>query len=278
MFDFIGDVHGHSVKLKMLLTKLGYVVKNGVYEHPEKRIAFFLGDIIDSGPNVKETVDIVKGMVKAGSARMILGNHEFNMIAYFTKTKEDKSEYCRSHNENHNKQIEKSIDYFNSEEGQETINWFKTLPLFCEEENFRAVHACWDQKSINVLNNFLSGNIIDESFIQLARKGKDHQLYQAMENVLKGIEEPLPNGESFVDNYGKKRYRQRIEWWNSEFYSKEDKSVFFGHYWRKDINGAPFLTSSNAVCLDFSVAKGGLLCAYRFKHNERISSGNLIYV
>lgn len=31
------------------------------------------------------------------------------------------------------------------------LNWFKTLPLFYENEEFRAVHACWESKRIDFL-------------------------------------------------------------------------------------------------------------------------------
>lgn len=39
-FDFIGDIHGHSIDLKMLLEQLGYQNKDGFYQHPTRK-AFF---------------------------------------------------------------------------------------------------------------------------------------------------------------------------------------------------------------------------------------------
>lgn len=40
----------------------------------------------------------------------------------------------------------------------------------------------------------------------------------------------------------------------------DDKPIFFGHYWLKDEN--PTISNSNAICLDYSVAKNGHLVAY----------------
>lgn len=44
-----------------------------------------------------------------------------------------------------------------------------------------------------------------------------------------------------------------------------EKAVFFGHYW---LRGKPVLDGSQAVCLDYSVAKDGKLVAYRWDGAE----------
>jgi hypothetical protein len=46
-----------------------------------------------------------------------------------------------------------------------------------------------------------------------------------------------------------------------EIYQPNEKPVFFGHYW---LTGEPELQSSNALCLDYSVGKGGPLCSYLY--------------
>jgi hypothetical protein len=59
-----------------------------------------------------------------------------------------------------------------------------------------------------------------------------------------------------------------------EFYS-DDKPVFFGHYW---LQGVPKLQTDKVCCLDFSVAKGGVLAAYRYDGEESLSDDRLVYV
>lgn len=48
---------------------------------------------------------------------------------------------------------------------------------------------------------------------------------------------------------------------DNDFYNENEKPVFFGHYW---LNGNPSLYRGNICCLDYSVAKDGVLVAYSF--------------
>ena len=66
--DVIGDVHGQFDKLVALLTHLGYRDNGGTWRHPNRSV-IFVGDLIDRGPKQLATVDLVRGMVEAASAR-----------------------------------------------------------------------------------------------------------------------------------------------------------------------------------------------------------------
>ncbi|QDQ14204.1 polynucleotide kinase-phosphatase [Streptomyces spectabilis] len=71
-FDIVGDVHGCASELESLLAVLGYV--DGV--HPEGRTAVFVGDLVDRGPDTPGVLRRVMGMVAAGTALCVPGNHE----------------------------------------------------------------------------------------------------------------------------------------------------------------------------------------------------------
>lgn len=71
-FDIVGDIHGCASELESLLCELGYV--DGV--HPEGRTAVFVGDLVDRGPDTPGVLRRVMGMVKAGTALCVPGNHE----------------------------------------------------------------------------------------------------------------------------------------------------------------------------------------------------------
>ena len=75
-YDVIGDVHGCAAELTVLLDRLGYQVNpsSGAYEHPTRQ-AVFVGDLVDRGPAQLEVLRIVKGMVDAGSAQIVMVNH-----------------------------------------------------------------------------------------------------------------------------------------------------------------------------------------------------------
>lgn len=67
MIELIGDIHGHADKLEKLLLKLGYKKSKGAYVHPNKKV-LFVGDYIDRGPKIRESLEIVKAMVDSENA------------------------------------------------------------------------------------------------------------------------------------------------------------------------------------------------------------------
>jgi protein phosphatase len=77
-FDIIGDVHGCFDELLALLGELGYEVAPGGTgaHHPEGRRAFFVGDLVDRGPASPAVLRLAMGMVAAGDALCVPGNHE----------------------------------------------------------------------------------------------------------------------------------------------------------------------------------------------------------
>jgi protein phosphatase len=80
-FDIVGDVHGCSAELHELLSALGYAsLEDGVPRHPEGRVAVFLGDLVDRGPDTPGVLLTVMGMAAAGSAICVPGNHENKLV------------------------------------------------------------------------------------------------------------------------------------------------------------------------------------------------------
>ena len=59
-------------------------------------------------------------------------------------------------------------------------------------------------------------------------------------------------------------------------YPKEAPPVFFGHYWMED--SYPVIQSSNVVCLDYSIAKEGILVAYRWNGEALIENRHFMSV
>ncbi|MBF2066155.1 MAG: polynucleotide kinase-phosphatase [Calothrix sp. C42_A2020_038] len=85
-FDIIGDIHGCCDELELLLEKLGYQKslslkgEVGYHYHPEGRKAIFLGDLVDRGARILDTVNLARNMVKAGTALCVPGNHEHKLL------------------------------------------------------------------------------------------------------------------------------------------------------------------------------------------------------
>ena len=89
-FDIIGDVHGCCDELETLLAKLGYepvhreaddsIWGKKSYRHPEGRKIVFLGDLVDRGPRILDSLRLVRNMVADGSAYCVPGNHDMKFM------------------------------------------------------------------------------------------------------------------------------------------------------------------------------------------------------
>ena len=303
MRDLIGDIHGHADKLEELLRKLGYEKSNGTYSHPERKV-LFVGDYIDRGPKIRETLHIVRSMVESDNAIALMGNHEYNALCFHFHEKE--GGHLRKHLIKNIVQHYKTLEQFKNSQSEyeEYLEWFKTLPLYYETDTFKAVHACWDNSTIDYLKETLvNDRLTDDLIYQSVKKGSE--LYEAIEQTLKGKEMKIPAGFSFNDKDGINRTEIRIKWWEDpskmtyrsfsvepqeilpdqpvdladlkspDFYRDDDKQVFFGHYW---LRGEPSLYKDNICCLDYSIAKEGKLVAYRHNGESVLDKRNLVYV
>ncbi|MEG4015661.1 MULTISPECIES: polynucleotide kinase-phosphatase [unclassified Microcoleus] len=89
-FDIIGDIHGCCGELEQLLQQLGYQIvektsESGfwdfpTYAHPEGRKAVFLGDLVDRGPRILDTLKLARNMVAAETALCLPGNHDIKLL------------------------------------------------------------------------------------------------------------------------------------------------------------------------------------------------------
>ncbi len=298
-FDVIGDVHGESGKLTRLLTLLGYVDEGDGYRHPQRRRrAIFVGDLIDRGKGQRETVAIVRSMVGNGDARVVMGNHEYNAIAYAMGDPDAPGEYLRRHGTKNNGQHEEFIAAFGFGSGdhEDVIDWFRSMPLWLETDGLRVVHACWDQSAMDALD----GNPYVDDALMVSSSVQGSKVQQWVEHLCKGPEISLPDGITFVDHGHHVRDRARFRWWDptASTYAQacevpSDRRplldrplehppvlpydaripVVFGHYWRqwehRDV-------SEYTACVDHSAALGGPLTAYRWSGERTLTADRLI--
>ena len=207
-YDIIGDIHGYAGKLKALLNVLGYDERDGCYRHPERRV-IFLGDFIDRGPEIRETLRIARAMVERGYALAVMGNHEYNALCYAKP--DGKGGFFRPHTEGNVNQHAATLEAFEGrqDEWHGYLEWFAKLPLFLDMGGLRVVHACWDARAIEAIDP--EGRFSDE---MLHAYGTPHNPAQnAADIILKGPEVDLPKEFYYTGKDGKKRKEARIKWW-----------------------------------------------------------------
>jgi hypothetical protein len=304
MYDLIGDIHGHADELVELLKTLGYRTAHGAYKHPE-RTAIFLGDFIDRGPKIRQVLEIVRPMIEAGNALTVMGNHELNALAYHTEDPEAPGEYLRRRTPKNEKQHRKTLEQVATDELASYLEWFRTLPMWLDLDGLRVVHACWDPDAIAQITEAVDehGSVTDDLLVSACKRGNG--LFAPVEVALKGKEVPLPDGVSFIDPDGHPRAEIRARWYLSPRgqtyrtyalqnedvpcdveldesvaskaspYPTTAKPVFIGHYWLSAPR--PELLADNVACVDYSVAKGGFLCAYRWNGEQKLSSAKFVW-
>jgi hypothetical protein len=301
-YDIIGDIHGHADELVKLLTHLEYKDSSDGYAH-ESRKVIFLGDFIDRGEDLvqhKQVLKIVMDMVQHENALAVMGNHEFNALAYHT---EHDSRFLRPHTTKNMEQHQAFLNEFpdDSEEKSAVLDFFYRLPLWLEIDGLRIVHACWDHDHIQTMDSLCPSHCLDRSvLIEASTKGT--KAFDAIEVLLKGFECELPAENSFHDKDGNPRTAVRVQWWkqnasklaevvlpigldigdaaevliplNVPRYSTSEPPCFIGHYWLK---GEPAPLAPNVACLDYSVAKQGKLVAYRWDGEQVLDRSKFAY-
>ena len=215
-------------------------------------------------------------------------------------------EHLRPRTTKNQNQHRQTIEQLRPQDLQSYLEWFRTLPLWLELDGLRVVHACWDEQAMSRVSQGLSQHKgVTGEFLQSACRNVG-DLFAPVEIILKGKEAPLPEGVSFQDKDGHVRYDVRVRWYlppdgetygsyafqsddiscdlaldagvveAAQPYPATDKPVFIGHYSLSAQR--PELLADNVACLDYSVAKGGFLCAYRWQGEHRLSRENFVWI
>lgn len=299
-YAVIGDVHGNLERLIALLVLLGYRLEAGTYRHPEGRVALFVGDLIDRGPAQVEVLRTVRAMVDAGSARVVMGNHELNAIGFATKGPKG---YLRPHSDKNEAQHRAFLQQvgWDSDAHRELIRWFMTLPVALDLGGLRVCHAWWHDPHVSAVGaaSAASGRL-DEDFLRASfTKGSD--AFEVLEGLTKGLEVELPEGVSFRDHGGFERREVRVRWWDANAVSfreaaivPEDQRaavpdlplppgippgnpspvpVFVGHYW---FTGTPAPQNANTAVLDYGAGLDGPLVGYRWNTESELQADHFV--
>ena len=194
-YDVIGDVHGHADALTGLLRTMGYAERNGAWGHASRQ-AVFVGDIIDHGPQQLETIDIVRRMVDAGTAQVVLGNHEFNAVAFATS--DARGDHLRTRSKKNRKQHAAFLAAvgLDSPLHRELVDWFTTIPLWLELDGLRVIHACWSEPDLDHMRGRVSETNSLETDLVVDASTDGHRAFAAVETLLKGPEISFPMGSN----------------------------------------------------------------------------------
>lgn len=258
-WDIIGDVHGEWQALQALLGHLGYAADGS---HPEGRRLLFVGDLCDRGPDSPAVLAWFKQAYDAGRARMVLGNHELNLLVEDAK---DGSGWFFEQRAAKDGRLYAPWAHIGEADKSALLEWLADMPLVLRRDDLRVVHAAWLPEQIARLDEQAGGLV--------ARyRAWDDAVEHALENApwyadylreqrqyAREIENPdelpppmqataqfelarsrlhpiraLTSGvEQLVDQpffaAGRWRFTGRSRWWADY---KDSVPVVIGHYWR----------------------------------------------
>ena len=314
-YDVIGDIHGRFDKFCALMLALGYLDTGYTFIPPAGRRAVFVGDLIDRGPEQVQLLQYVRRMVDSGHAHVVLGNHEFNAIAYVTEApgaggeclRENKgsSDKCAQNRRQHAAFLAQVGE--GSDDHREWVKWFRTLPLHLDLGGIRVAHAWWDEKCAALLDapahRDADGRLTDKFLIESHREGSP--LKTARKTLTCGWEQDLPEGVYITDGEGNQHDNARLRVWKHEATSLREiaivpggdtsvlpdlrvedvlpgglqpvqgSPIFLGHYW---FSGQVRVESSKVAVLDWGAAHHGPLVAYRWDGEQHLSDDKFVVV
>jgi hypothetical protein len=303
LYDIIGDVHGCAALLKKLLKTMGYSKIDGTWVHPD-RTAIFIGDFINRGPQIRETIQIIRQMTEHGSALSILGNHEYSAILYHIK--DSKGMFLSRHIAGNRNVIQSTLTAFKGFEPElkSHLKWMRSLPFYLDLGEIRLVHAYWNDQDIRYLRAFIPEGTLKKSFLRTIHE-EEHPAAIIIYKILKGLEFHFPHDLILKCNKGMSRNIFRMNWWESpnnktfkqlsfgnkfilpeytvpsqiapsfEPYLPNRQPVFMGHY---SLNEGADIFQDNICCVDSNVTGTGQLSAYRWNGEKKLIPENIFAV
>lgn len=301
-YDIIGDVHGCHLELTRLLTAMGYRQREGVWRH-RSRLAVFVGDLVDRGPEIEDVLETVAAMVDAGAAECILGNHERDLIYWHTLNK--KGRPIREHDKGRAEQLKATHDQLGmkSRAIRKWVAWLRTRPILFERAGLRVVHGAWNENAAN----FWRGKTLADSALleQLADKHSKPSSYlgRLLFGPVIAFKGQDKEGKPKTHNIRARWYvrptelaaptlwhaafQRRKRWPHNPLTAEESKLL-----WGYPRNAPPVITGHqslpikaplrplrpNVGCVDYSAVYGGRLCAYRWSGEARLLTENFVAV
>lgn len=128
---FISDIHGCYKELRLILKKSNFNIK--------KDCLWIAGDLVSRGPNSLKVMRYLYSI--KSSIKIVLGNHDLNLIAVYSGIQENKQENCFD-------------DFLSAKDSHKLINWLRSQSIvrINEEQKIIMVHAGispkWDLETI----------------------------------------------------------------------------------------------------------------------------------
>ncbi|MEA1989698.1 MAG: symmetrical bis(5'-nucleosyl)-tetraphosphatase [Pseudomonadota bacterium] len=263
----IGDLQGCFDELQSLLKSIDY--------QPENDHLWFVGDIVNRGPKSLECLRFVKELSEQGKADIVLGNHDFHLLAAYAGLEKFTSKSDTLH------------DILNAPDVDSLIDWLRLQPLLVSHPIYQAVmvHAgIPPQWTINEAKGYAK-----EVQLQLAQPDWQNFVVNHLfgsepntwDNSLSGYDRIRYIVNAFArmrycDTNGKLEFKLKSAptdsqseyqpWFVFPNRRNKDYEIFFGHWSTLGAIDAYHIHSTDTGCL-----WGGQMTAYAIESKQRFT-------
>jgi len=249
----IGDLHGCLTPLQKLLDK--------VHFEPASDTVWFVGDLINRGPESLETLRFVKSL--GDSAISVLGNHDLHLLAVIHGIRKTSGKDTLD-------------DILNAPDLNELTDWLRFLPLLhhSEELNVTMVHAGihpkWDLLQARIMAVEVETALRSDKYVAFlqrmygnkpakwSKKLGKHRRRRFAINAFTRMRYCTRKGElDFSQTCApSKAPKSLVPWYAVPDRKRIDGRILFGHW-----SSHPAFAVSNVVPLDRGAVWGGSLAA-----------------
>jgi bis(5'-nucleosyl)-tetraphosphatase (symmetrical) len=254
----IGDLQGCFDPLKRLLDYIGFA--------PDNDRLWFVGDLVNRGPQSLEILRFVKGL--GAAAITVLGNHDLHLVmqaAGFGKaSKEDTLEPILA-----------------APDRDELLGWLRGLPLFHVENEWAMVHAgllpSWDVAKAQALSDEVSAALTAPNYVDFLANmwGSEPDVWRddlagwdrlrVVVNAMTRMRFVTPEGRMEFRAPGAKGPPERgpagcVPWFDAPNRKSADHAILCGHW-----SALGFRQTDTLLALDTGCLWGGSLTAVRLE-------------
>lgn len=261
----IGDVQGCYGELRLLLDTVAF--------DPSRDRLYFVGDIVNRGPQSLETVRFIKNLGEA--AETVLGNHDLHLLAV-------------AHGASKTKRRDTFGDILGAPDREELLDWLRRRPLLHSVGEFYLIHGGlppqWDMataiRCAREVEEVLRGEGSGEFFSHMygdapTRWSEDLAGWPRIRFITNCL-----TRLRYCDADGVLDLREKLgpgtqaghllPWFRVPGRASAGQKIVFGHW-----STLGFHQENDCVCLDTGCLWGGELTALRLEDGERFSVGCL---
>jgi bis(5'-nucleosyl)-tetraphosphatase (symmetrical) len=254
----IGDLQGCFAPLKRLLDYIGFA--------PDNDRLWFVGDLVNRGPQSLEILRFVKGLGPA--AVTVLGNHDLHLIM-------QAAGFGKANKEDTLGPILAAPDR------NELLDWLRGLPLFHVEGEWGMVHAgllpSWDVAKAQALSDEVSAALTAPNYVEFLANmwGSEPDAWRddlagwdrlrVVVNAMTRMRFVTPEGRMEFRAPGAKGPPERgpagcVPWFDAPNRRSADHAILCGHW-----SALGFRQTGKLLALDTGCLWGGSLTAVRLE-------------